>query len=325
MKLWVSLLLLGATWAQAEPFYLEHADPLRLAQATELLWVRLEVLRHQPSGEAAETLQTQLPLIAGSLAANSPALLGQLEQTLGRLAKNPAGPMLERARELLERSQQTLLPGKLRSHPAFQAALIVQLLQSEGGVNESYEEAARGEEEAYIQAWIGFQRVKTLWAALKPTLQKHNPQGIEEVERALAVFGQLLPTTKAPARFRNPEDAERAALDIRFALEAVLNTTLMPRDLLTALSLVQAQVDRICPVYLKQKRLALEYALAAQASFREYLEGTLATLEPTLHRKLTALLERIPQKIRAEAPRATLEPDCKALKAALVQAGTTLR
>lgn len=326
MKPWIPLLLLGAGGALAEPFFLEYADPLRLAQAAELLRVRLEVLRHEPSAEAArEALQTQLPHMAGSLAAKNPALLGQLEQTLGQLAKNPAGPTLERARELLERAQPALIPGKLRSDPAFQAALIVQLLRSEGGVSEGYEEAAGGEEEAYIQAWAGFQRVKTLWAALKPTLQKRTPQGIGEVERALAVFGQLLPTAKAPARFRDPEDAERAALDIWFALEAVLNTTLMPRDLPTALSLVQAQVNPICPVYLKQKRLALEYALAAQTSFREYLEGTLATLEPALHRKLTALLEQIPQKIRAEAPRAALEPDCKALKAALAQAGTTLR
>lgn len=326
MKPWVPLLLLGASGALAEPFFLEHADPLRLAQAAELLRVQLEVLRHAPSAEATREIpQTQLPHIAGSLAAKNPALLRQLEKTLGQLAKVPAGPALERARALLERTQQALIPSKLRADPAFQAALIVRLLRSEGGVNEGYEEAAGGQEEAYIQAWAGFQRVKTLWAALKPTLQKYHPQGTGEVERALAVLGQLLPTAKAPARLRDPEDAERAALDIWFALEAALNTTLLPRDLPTALSLVQAQANPICPVYLKQKRLALEYALAAQTSFREYLEGTLATLEPTLHRKLTALLEQIPQKIRAEASRPVLDPDCKALKAALAQASVTLR
>jgi hypothetical protein len=324
VKRWVSLLLLGATGAQAEPFFLEHANPLRLAQAAELLRVRIEVLRHQPSGEATEALQTQLPLIAGSLTAKNPALLGQLEQTLRQLAKNPAGPTLERARELLERAQRALIPGKLRSDPAFQAAVIVRLLRSEGGVSEGYE-AAGGEEEAYVQAWAGFQRVKTLWTALKPTLQKRSLQGVREIERALGVLGQLLPSAKAPARLRDPEDAERAALDVSFALEAALSTQLLPRDLPSSLSLVRGQAEPICLVYAKHQRLALEYALTAQIFFQEYLEGTLATLEPALHRKLAGLLERIPKKIRADAPTTALEPDCKALKAALAQAGATLR
>lgn len=318
MRYWVLCSLL-AVWAAA--FSPQQSEALRLVQATERMQVRLTVLEQEFSQELLQdTLDNTLPHFAGSLQAKSPALLEQLQASLRGLGKNPSRPNFQQTQRLLDQARGLLVSSSLQAQPAFQAARIVQLLRLEGGVSESYEEAVDREAEAYYAAWAGFQRVKALWGRLRPALS--NPAQVQEIERAMGVLGRLLPAARVPARLSDPEDAERAALDISFALEAALGTQLLSRELSDSLGLVQSQVDALCAIKPQAKALSLERALAAQGYYEEHLGGTLGALEPALHQTLTGLLEQTPQKLRSGK---ALGGDCKALKEALSQAGATLR
>jgi hypothetical protein len=318
----------GLAWAA--PVFLERADELRLLWASELLGIRLQALALEPDEEQAEkALHSDLPLFAGSLEAEDPALLGELEEALEGLeelveARDTARleALSRQAQGLLERARRRLVP---QGDPTLQAALIAQLVLLDDGVAESYEDAARGEEGAYQVGWLALQRVRALWQGLRPALAGRAADEVARVEEGLDTLGRLFSSPTPPARFQDPEDGEQAALDISFALAAATGAELLPQELPEMLALVERQASQACQAYPQGRgRLALERVAAARLYYQTYLGDTLQTLAPELSQRLNPLLEGLSGAIRAgEAAR--VGADCKALTEALAQARDTLR
>lgn len=285
-----------------------YAEPLRFAAATELLELRLQALAAAPEAsedddwhESAEDDDDGPPipflaLFAGSLAITDPGLLKTIEADLEETQRKVEADddadlraLVERTGRHLRQARTALVPAAVADEPAFRAALIAQLAVSDDGVGEAYEDAAEGEEGAYALAWLTLQRIKALWAELAPGLTDAG-DAAREVDRALAELSHLMPSTQVPSRFRDPEDAERAALDIVFALEKAVGRPLLLRGHAPALALVQHQAQAACTAMRdRQTRLALENLLAARATYAGHLESTLAVVAPDADADLRAL------------------------------------
>ncbi len=286
-----------------ESVFVEYAQPLRFAMASHMLGLRLEAL-DAGAGHAEDEHDSGVPgeeeppipllaLFAGSLAAADPALLQALEADLKevhRLAGTEDDAALvqavDRAHQTLVRVREVLVPNRLDAEPAFQAALIAKLANSEHGLGEGYEDAANGDVSAYLLAWLTLQRVGALWNELEAELRAAS----DGVERALNTLNTLLPSRRPPDTFRDPEDAEGAALDLVFALEGALGRPLLIRGFTPALDLMQRQTESACTAADEGRpRLALENALAARATYSAHLASTLATLTPAVHADLNVL------------------------------------
>lgn len=303
-------MLAGQVSAQSRvSAFVEYAEPLRFATATRVLGVRLEALTvggateqdeadGDEAGKEAEDEEgppvSLLALFAGSLAEADPSLLQALEADLAdvhRLAKAGDGDTalvgaVDRTQRRLARVREVLIPEAVDSDRVFQAALMAKLAISERGLGEAYEEAAGGEADAYPLAWLLLQRVDGLWAGLKPAL----PAASVGVERALEELRVLMPSLQPPEIFRDPEDAESAALDMVFIMERALERPLMIRGFKPALALMQRQVQDACAAAeAGRPPLALERALAARLIYQAHLGATLATLAPKVHGNMTGL------------------------------------
>lgn len=334
------MLALAALWTPAqaqekESAFAAYAEPLRFATASHVLGLRLEALAAVPEGaeagadagdEEGEEEEgppvSLLALFAGSLAAAAPDLLQAIEADLEKVHRlagtgDRAGleQAVDRAQRGLARVREVLVPGKLVSDPAFQAALMAKLAVSERGFGEGYEAAASGEIAAYPLAWLTLQRVEALWAGLKPDLGTAS----EGVERALDELNVLMPSLQPPNTFRDPEDAEGAALDLVFALEGALGRPLLIRGFAPALDVMQRQAKDACVAAGDgHGRLALEKALAARITYDAYLASTLATLAPDAHADLSALWGDLDSLSTGHGGET-----CTALQDAITRAGAT--
>lgn len=314
----------------ATPVFLDRAEELRFLWGIEVLGIRLQALVFEPSQEQVERIfQNDLPLFAGSLEAKDSALLRALEQALEGLeeqvqAENTAGieAIYQQVQGLLQRAQRLLVP---EGDPILQAALIAQLVLLDDGVAESYEDAARGEKGAYAVGRVALERVRTLWQGLRPALAGAAAEEVGRVEEGLDILGQLFSSPALPVRFRDPEDAEQAGLDIAFALATALGAQFLPQELSDVLALVERHADQGCRVYAEGRpRLTLERIAAAKLYYKTYLVDTLETLAPEISQELNHLLDGLYGAIRAgEAGK--VDADCNALTVALARARDTVR
>lgn len=284
--------------------FTEYAEPLRFATASHVLALRLQALTVAPRGEqdanskGAEEQEEGPPipllaLFAGSLAQSDPALLQTLKADLKQVHSVAASgdetalvQAVAQAESDLARVRDVLVPDAVAGDPAFKAALIAKLANSERGLGEGYEEAANGELSAYPLAWLTLQRVDALWRELAPDL----PAARDGVALALDRLNSLMPSLQPPATFSDPEDVEGAALDLVFALESALEQSLMTRGFAPPLALMQRQVEEACmAARAGHRRLALEHALAARITYGAHLASTLTMLAPDVHADLTSL------------------------------------
>ncbi|HEX7021831.1 MAG TPA: hypothetical protein VF171_03170 [Trueperaceae bacterium] len=337
----LALLVPGAFARQQagpEPIFITETEALRLAYATEALGIQLQALTvHNPApvdgeaekaaeGEEGEEGPAPLDLFAASLAQVDPALLEDLTSALGEVERIQAADAdglreaVEHARSLVDQAREVLVPQALQADPVFRAALLVKLDLSEVGPGEGYEEAAHGQQEAFAVGFSALQRLKALWAGLLPEL----PAGAttQKVEQALADFDALMPTAQPPARYRDPEDAETAAQDLAFGLEAATDQTLFPHDFQTALALVEHDAQAACASAGAGKQsLAIERTLATSLAYRKHIADSLAFIMPELNTTLLTLLQdKLPQAIQTNQDAHAI---CKQLQEALASAGGT--
>ena len=310
---------------------LEHPTELRHAYALDLLGLQLDIteLGGPDEGKADEDpdeietgeegeglLETALPLLAGSLAAADAELLGDLETMLSRTGEDTDAEV----RQLLRRAERVLVPETLLGDPVFRAARLALLASSEPGVGEGYEEAAGGEAEAYIIGYTGLQRITALWRELKADLEGTD-SGVAEVDRALGVLGELMPSAIPPERLRHPEDAEVAVNDVVFGLESLTGVVLIPRDFGALLDVVGAHVDSGCgAAEAGHPRLALEWSAAATFFYDGYLAGTLATLAPEAHAQIGEDLGALVVETNTAPDAKGTRERCSSLKTALTEA-----
>lgn len=343
-SLFIGLLLaLGMAWnpaqadaAKRESAFAEYAKPLRFATASHVLELRLQALVATPRADVEDDDRDSaegededegppiplLALFAGSLGQSDPALLQTLEDDLDnvqRLAGDDDGNALaqavRRAQEDLALTRKALVPDALAADPAFRAALIAKLVNSERGLGEGYEEAATGEVSAYPLAWLTLQRVNALWRELAPAL----PDAADGVGLALDQLNGLMPSIQPPATFTDPEDVEGAALDLVFALEGALQQPILVRGVAPALALMQRQIQDTCDAAQADKpRLVLENALAARITYGAHLASTVTMLAPQAHEELQALWGDL-ERIRGDDGAAV----CAALQGAVKQLAVT--
>lgn len=297
------------TLALAQPLLLAREEAVRFLWAGELLKGLWQALAEVPAEKEAEKMGRVLGLLAGSLEARDPALLKDLEgalkegEDLARVGDRAALELaFPRFQALVDRAVALLVPEK---DPPLLAALLVQMALADDGVAESYGDASQGEEEAYYRGFVLLGRLEGLYAELKPSLSEE-AQGM--AQEALEALKALYPGP-SPIRLADPEDAERAALDLAFALEKGLGVELLPRDPRAPWARVRELVDQACTV--QASRLKEERWLAARALYEAYLKDPLQTLAAGVGAAL-------------EEGFKAANPDCERLPALLEEAGPIL-
>lgn len=326
-----------------EAVFFEHPVELRHAYALDLVGLHLDILElnvpeeddeeQGAGGEEAEAvaaddetaegeegeeeeglLETALPLMAGSLAEQDADLLERLETAVAA-AETDDDTAAEEARSLIAEVEGVLIPEELSSDVSFRAARLALLSSLEPGVGEGYEEAAQGETEAYYIGYTGLQRAKEMWAELEPELEGNK----ENIERAFGVIDELMPSAELPERFSDPEDAEGAVNDVVFGLESLTGATLIPRDFGAMLNTIETHVSEGCSAAQGgNTQLALEWTTAAAFFYDAYLAGTLETIVPEPHARITEELEEL-----VEEPNSDQTPSrCENLSAAFSEASS---
>lgn len=307
---WLGLALAMFLPALAQPLLIVREEPLRHLFALEALGAGLEALAQgSQEGEEAEE-ERYLALFAGTLEARDPALLRALEEALAAVRGSAqtgdrAGLVkaVRRALDLLDRAAQVLVPER---EPSLLAGLAAWLVLRDDGVAESYEDWVRGDEGAYRRGYFLLQRLDAVFQALASGLPREARRAGEE---ALVVLKGFYPSPSPPARPTDPEDLERAALDLVTALEGGLGLELLPRDLAAPWALFRAQAIQTCAS--GPGRLREEKWLSSRLTYETYLADPLATLAPEVAEALKGLLE---------AP----SPDCERLPSLLEEAGRSL-
>lgn len=328
----------------ATPFF-EHSTEIRHAYALDIVGLQLDILEldvpqddaedeatageDQAEAEAAGEeatedeegeeeedglVETALPLMAGSLAEQDEALLGQLEAALAA-AEGGDDAAAEEARRLITAIEGVLIPEELHSDVTFRAARLALLSSLEPGVGEGYEEAAQGETEAYYIGYTGLQHIKAMWTDLEPELTGDK----QNIDRAFGVINSLMPSPEPPERFSDPEDAEVAVNDIIFGLESLTGAVLIPRDFAAMLNAIDTHVSEGCGAAGSgNARLALEWTTAAGFFYDAYLAATLETLAPKANERISEELGEL-----VEEPLSEQTPDrCENLSAAFSEASS---
>lgn len=274
-------LLASPVSAQPAPAPLfDNPDELRVAYATEATGLELETLLLDIDDREELEVGSVMSFFAGSLEAQDPELLTELEaaleeaEALSETGDEGLEAAVRRAQELVMRARDTLVAEELRNDPGFQAATITMLSLLEPGVGEGYEEAAEGETEAYYIAWVGLQRIKEMWAEVAPSLTAD--ADTSEVERPFEVLDGLIASPQPPERFSDPEDAEGAVNDLAFGMERATGATLLPRELSSVAELGAGQIEEACAaVRAGQPRMGAEQAGFVYALYDKYLERAL--------------------------------------------------
>jgi hypothetical protein len=210
--------------------------------------------------------------------------------------------LVPRLRALVGRAATRLVP---RRDTLLLAGLTAELALGDDGVVESYEDFRRGEREAYRVGFLTLRHLEALWSILEPGLPKEARERGAEALRALrALYPSLVP----PARSSDPEEAERAALDLLLALESGLGQALLPRETGPIWRGVEALVEAACRSEVRA-RLRAERFLAASRLYEAHLADTLKTLNPGAAQALEGLWAR---------------PDCARAPGLLREAGRIL-
>lgn len=269
---------------------LEREEPLRFLRATALLDIYLDALPQAPT--LAPRLPQSLALFAGTLETRDPVLLKRLEKGLGeavalgrREDRKALAAMVPQLRALVGQAESRLVP---RRDDLLLAGLLVHLALGDDGVAESYEDFYKGEEEAYRVGFLALGRLENLWLALRPRLPK---EAQAHGAQALKALRTLYPTPAPPTRLVDPEDAERAALDLVLALEGGLGQVLLPREVGPVWHRIQALVEAACRPGVPS-RLRMERFLAASGLYEFHLEDILKVLDPRTAEAFEELWDR---------------------------------
>lgn len=305
----LAALAFGSAQAQdaepASPFF-EHPTELRHAYALDLLSLQLDILElsggEEESEEAVTTdaaegedaaateeaaagaeegeeeeeglVDTAMPLLSGSLGAANAALLTELQEAFEATETGDEATVAP-AREVLSKAESALVPKELASDLTFRANRLALLSTLEPGVGEGYEEAAGGETEAYIIGYAGLKHIEAEYGDFKGELQGDTT----DIDRAFGVLDGLMAGPELPERFSDPEDAELAVTDIVVGLESITQATLLPRDFLTLLGVIETHVEEGCAAAeAGDTELALEWGTAADFFYSAYLADTVGVL-----------------------------------------------
>lgn len=339
----LSLILLLGLWAVWQPTqarqsaFVAYAEPLRIAVAINALELQLRAAALASDGAVtrAEKASAEdapenwyaplLALFAGSLADADPQLLRTIEERLhkaDRLASGGDFAALEKINRMIQsdlaNARSLLIPETLARRPDFRAAVIAKLAVSHLGFAEAYEDAAKGETDAYPVARLTLKRVITLWDELKPDLPSVNG----EMQPILQELVTAMPSAQVPAKLRDPEEVEVAALDLVFALERGLARPLLVRGFEPQLKLAQQQADQACLAAAEgQRRLALENALAGRFTYDAELGSTVTVVAPDLAANVKALWDQLAgTSDAAGAARGT----CTSMQQAMTRVGEVL-
>ena len=283
----------------------------------------------QAAGAAKEEEEEGGPLVdfgllQASLAAASPKLEKALAAAIDEMVEaaehgKDADEPAEEVIRLTEQARGKLINDAVAKSASFQAALMASLLLDEGGVAEGYEEATKGEAQAYASGYFALQRVKASWKALA----KHaSPEQAAEVTASLALLDGLFPSQQTPEHLSaDPEQAEAPAQQLVGLLEGVADAELyLGRDLAVAAGVVHDLTAEGC-ASLKQKKeaLGIERLRIAAAYYGQTVRDTLGLLAPEAAATIKAGLKEVDEGEADELAEA-----CGPLLAALAEGKAAL-
>lgn len=279
----------------ANPFF-DYTVELGHAHAAEIIGVRLTALAafdevpEELLEETEKVLTREYPRLAGSLQAVSPGLAADLHAALvDVLALAEQGdtealaPAIARAQQLARAAYAALVPVDIAARPEFVGAIVAKLVLADDGVAESFEEAVEEELWEYPNGWAALQRVKQLWAGLRPLAT--DAQAFE-IDNAIERMEEFFPTVTPPnLQAADPEAGEDPGRQIVTTLEGVVQAFLYPeRELGRVAGLVrELVVDGQAAYEAGDVDVALERVLLAQFHYRENLRRLFDLILPHVH------------------------------------------
>lgn len=313
----------AAQTAYGEAPFHEHAVPLAQAAAVERLAAQARSLAAvpQPSAELvkdAENMRTRdLPLFLAGLSAGSPETAETLDAAIDDLLERAGSgeDVSDLAREVMglaDHARTVLLPEELSDRAAIRAALMAELLVSESGVVEAYEEAVEGDTWRYSAGWASLQRVKELWRDLRAEAPQ---EAAREINELIAHLDGLFPEATPPEQFAaDPEEPEPHAHRLVGFLETVVDADLYPgRDIARAAALVHDIAAAGCGSLATGEIKRGNEELAVAETYAEEILQPLVVLAPEAHEAAEKGFARL--KVGAEGDKA--ETECAELLAAL--------
>lgn len=241
--------------------------------------------------------QVDFGLLQASLAAASPKLAKRLGAEIEELVEaaehgKDADEAAEEVIELAGQARGKLIKDAIAKSPSFQAAMVASLLLEEGGVAEGYEEATKGEAQAYASGYFALQRVKALWEGLA----KHaTPEQTADVAATLAMLDGLFPSQEMPEHLSpDPEQAEAPAQQLVGLLEGVADAELyLGRDLAVAAGVVHDLAAEGCASLKKNEALGVERLRIAAAYYDQTVRDTLGLMAPEAAATIKEGLEEV--------------------------------
>lgn len=297
------------------PFF-EYTVSLGHAHAAEVIGIRLGALAafdEVPEDlleETEKTLTREYPRLHGSLRAVSPGLADDLHAALedvlrlGDEGDVGLAPAIERARALTRAAYSALVPSELADRPEFVAAVMAKLVLLDDGVAEGYEDAAEGDLWEYPNGWSALQRVKQIWAGLKPLAT--DSQAFE-IDDALSRLDELFPTHEPPnLQGADPEAGEDPGRQVVSTLESVVQAFLYPeRELGRVAELVGGLVAEGATAHdAGAYDLALERVLLAEFYYKENLRRLFDLVMPDVHAQIAEAVEAIKADMDDAGPEA---------------------
>lgn len=283
----------------------------------ELVAIRLGVLGQVPDGTpdigeiVGPMAGSNFQRFGGTLAAIDPDLARALGDALGGIAASaragePFHAGLGAAASLLRQAYDALVPPELQATPAYRGAIAAQLLLADGGVADSYGEAA----EDFWEYTIGFaawQRVKEIWAGLAPALPADRRDAAAD---AIGLIDAFYPGFARPEPFRpRNRDALAGPAEMMIAVfeQAAGAELFSSRDLVALAARLQEVVLDGCAAYAAgNPAVAAEHVRAAFDNFAGESVGTANAINvfaPELGDEMWGLFNSL-IGVRREGPRA---------------------
>lgn len=296
-----------AAYAQFDqnPFF-DHTVSLGHAHAAEVIGVRLTALAAYGDVPAelveqtSKVLTREYPRLAGSLQAVAPGLAADLYGALEAVielgeqgAVDSLAPAIARAQQLARAAYAALVPAELAADPAFVGAVMAKLVLANDGVAEGFEEAAEGEVWEYPNGWAALQRVKQLWAQLRPLAT--DAQAFE-IDDAIARLAESFPTVTIPnLDGADPEAGEDPGRQVVSTLEGVVQAFLYPERELGRVGGMVADLvtEGLAAFEAGESGLALERVALAEFHYRENLRRLFDLIMPHVHAQATDAFEAL--------------------------------
>jgi len=234
----------------------------------------------------------------GTLQSKNRKLAASLTKALDAVATaasdgKDASAAVRTAQGLLAKAYDTVLDKKLRDEPSFKAGVMANLLLD--SVSEGYEDAVEEHDPwAYADGWAALQRVKQLWAELKPLGTTERQADGQEMIDAL---DKLFPSSTPPKSMdiATGDDAEVPAQRLGGIMEEISNSSLYPDRDLSRLTAHLADVTaKACTSYAKGRdAIGAEGLHAAYDHYSSHVAETAGLVEPELQKKVSALFGKL--------------------------------